>query len=1163
VAWSVVSYPFAFRPEGLEGYILSTDNRYGAVEEEPQQGALEQSDVTDDNGQSILAVNPQSATGGNPRKYVVEATVTDVDEQTVSQRFSFTALPPFMLGFKAERHVTGSGSIRAEAVAIGVTGRFEAGHRVSAQLRKMSWVSYLQETDFSRGKPKYRTQESSDLVAEKTVTTGAAPVPVEFAGQEPGVYVLELTARDRLGRVQSVKADIYLAGPKPVTWKRSDPFRFETVPDKLSYQPGQEARILLKSPYQRGMALGVIERPDESLEYRWIEIKDGQGSMALKVTQEMAPRIPVSFLLMRPRIGPEKRLPEGSTVDASRPQTVANTTWLKVEQSANRVKVSLDHPATTRPGTVLDLKVSLKDAQGGPRAGEVALWLVDEAVLALAKERPLDPLPAFTPEVRSRISLRDSRNLILGDLRLSESPGGDGDGEGTAGGDLFGKVTVRKTFKTVPYWNPSLQVDKTGTASVRIPLSDDLSNFSVRAVAVSGQDRFGVGTSRLRVRLPVLVQPALPRFVRYGDRFRAGGVARVVEGAGGPAVFSVEAKGLKANSPLSGKVVLDGVKALPLKTDFTVLETGFDALGRPLADSVTVSMAVERRSDKAADAFKVSLPLLPDRALEEDVRITEVKPGKPLVLPALKDGARPGTLTRHLLLSDGMGLLKAVAAMSMLVRYPHGCTEQQISRAFPALLYRDLWARYGLEAPIPDIRGNIAAVLDQLAQSQAPDGLFGYWPGSTGHVYLTAYAVEFLAEVKRANETSKAGYAFDEGMYRKALEALKRGLRSDYARFADGYRYYERSLALSALAKAGELDVGYARELATQSGEVDVQSQARIYEALQRNPDALKSESAALRKKLWAQTVFKLDGGKEVFAGLQQRSFLVGAQVHADEITALAGMVAAFSGAPDRPEKLPLLVNELAALGTGEGWGTTQANSLALRAMRNYLSAPMGRGKTSGTFACGASSKAVEFDAAKGALALRCPDAGKAGLTMAPGGKGGSWQVRYSERYLPALPGSHAPAAQKGFVVKREFLFVDSAGDRRMAVDSAGIPFAMRAGDILEEHIQVQNPKDRFYVAVTAPFAAGLEYMNPRLETAGEDARPKGATTHAGDYQAFQDDKLVFYFDRMAAGTYDFHFRLRATVEGEFSHPSARAEMMYEMATYGCSPGAKITVKER
>ena len=36
------------------------------------------------------------------------------------------------------------------------------------------------------------------------------------------------------------------------------------------------------------------------------------------------------------------------------------------------------------------------------------------------------------------------------------------------------------------------------------------------------------------IRLPLIVQSALPRFVRPGDSFVAGGIGRVVEGEGGP-----------------------------------------------------------------------------------------------------------------------------------------------------------------------------------------------------------------------------------------------------------------------------------------------------------------------------------------------------------------------------------------------------------------------------------------------------------------------------------------------------------------------------------------------------------------------------------------------------------------------------------------------------
>ena len=1162
VAWKVVSYPFAYAPDGVTGFILSTDSRYGATEPDRQEGALETKDQTDDNGQAILAVNPQSALGGNPRKYMVEATVTDADEQTVSNRASFLALPPFVLALKTERHVSSGSTVKCDVAALDVQGKFEAGHKVSVQLKKMSWISYLQETDFSRGKPKYRTQESIDLIAEKTVTSGAAPVAVEFTGQEPGVFILELSSRDRLGRLQSVKADLFLAGNKPVTWKKGDQMVFETVPDKDKYLPGQEARILLKSPYQKARALAVIERPSGAPEYRWVEVSDGQGTLTLAIGPEMAPRIPVSFLLMRPRIGNEKRIPDGTLIDAARPQTMANTTWLKVEPVENLLKVALEHNQVARPGTTLDMTISLKDNKGNPRPGEVALWLVDEAVLSLKKEKTLDPLPAFTPEVESHLSLRDARNMIMGDLRVAENPGGDGGGGPDA---FFGKMTVRKNFKTVPYWNPSIPVDKSGKTTVSIALSDDLTNFAVRAVAVSAQDRFGFGASQVRVRLPVIVQPALPRFVRLGDKFKAGGTARVVEGPGGIAAFTIDAKGLKPTAPVAvSEVNLDANKATMLRSELSVEEPGFDNQGNLRYDSVTIRMAVERKSDKASDAFSVRLPIRMDRPLEEENQFSDLGPGKPFAANAIPGGVRPGTLVRNLVISDQLGIVKAIGGMTSLVRYPHGCAEQRISQAWPGVAYRDLWAQFGIEAPMPDVKRYVASTLEYLGQSQAPDGLIGYWPGSKGYVHLTAYAVDLLAEVKRANEKSKAGYPFDEGMYKKAIEALKRGLRSDYSRFIEGQTYYERSCALFALSMAGELDVGYARELANNSREYNLISQAQILQSMLKNPGPLKSEIAALHDKLWQQTVFKQENGKEVFAGLQQRSSQIGARVHIDEIVTLAGMISAFSAEPKRPEKLPMLVNELVTLGDGISWGSTHDNSLALMAVRDYLAKPQGSGQVTGTLACGGAAERIAYDISKGAFSKNCTEIGKVDLRIDPAGaaKDHPLYARFSQRWLPAAPGSQSAAIQKGFVVKRELIFITPGKpDRRVSLDSAGMVQKVKVGDIVEEHVQVTNPKGRYWVAVSAPFAAGMEYMNPRLETSGEDAKPQGTTTDAGEYQAYLDDKATWYFENMREGTFDFYFRMRAGFEGEFSLPSARAEMMYEMGTYGTSPGAKLVVQ--
>jgi len=217
----------------------------------------------------------------------------------------------------------------------------------------------------------------------------------------------------------------------------------------------------------------------------------------------------------------------------------------------------------------------------------------------------------------------------------------------------------------------------------------------------------------------------------------------------------------------------------------------------------------------------------------------------------------------------------------------------------------------------------------------------------------------------------------------------------------------------------------------------------------------------------------------------------------------MAALVSAMSAAPKRPEKLPLIVNELVSLAGDGDWGSTQANCLSLLALRNYLSRPSGNGAFAGTLRCGSSQSDVTYDARQGTITRFCADPGIIEFRLKSSPQCAPCFARFAERYMPLEPGSQMPASQKGFVVKRALILVNkSKGNRIVSLDSAGIIQTVTAGDIIEEHIQVQNPEDRYYVAVSAPFAAGLEYMNPRLETSGADATPEGATTNAGDYQA-------------------------------------------------------------
>jgi uncharacterized protein YfaS (alpha-2-macroglobulin family) len=588
---------------------------------------------------------------------------------------------------------------------------------------------------------------------------------------------------------------------------------------------------------------------------------------------------------------------------------------------------------------------------------------------------------------------------------------------------------------------------------------------------------------------------------------------------------------------------------------------GYDEKGDLLIDSVSFKIALQRSYDKAGDAFRVKIPLLLDREPIVYDTFGIVKVDSAFFWKTLTDNPRKNTLHRDVIVSNQLAILKVLSALSYLMHYPHGCIEQKVSYAYPALAYDDIWGQLGLESPDPHLKEYVNKTLEFLKKSQSPSGLFGYWPGSRGYVYLTAYVTEFLLTVKNAN----AGYNLDEEILDKAIRVLKMSLRSDYTQFLSGYRYYERCAAIHALALAGEADIGYMRELATESNQVDLLSQSRIYKAILVSNARLGRTTGDLEKDLWKETVFKLKEGKEVFGGLQQRSMRIGAQVHASEIKNLSGLISAFSLSGKSPDKVEMMVDELVTLGSNDGWGNTNVNSNALLSLRDYMEEGKKK-KLTAEFDLkdGNSTERIKFDGRKGALQVKLKSKEAGNVSLKSKSRDEEFYVEYTQSYLPEKLGSAVAAGQHGFVVKRELIYVSKtdAPDKKVMLEKEETVHNLKIGDIVEEHIQVVNPKDGHFVAVSAPFAAGFEPLNPNLETSSADANPSGRTTDKVDYQQFLDDKVVYYFDYLPAGTYNFYFRLRATIEGEFTHPPAKAEMMYELSVNGNSPGACIVIKE-
>ncbi|MHB8835207.1 MAG: alpha-2-macroglobulin family protein, partial [Candidatus Methylomirabilia bacterium] len=589
----------------------------------------------------------------------------------------------------------------------------------------------------------------------------------------------------------------------------------------------------------------------------------------------------------------------------------------------------------------------------------------------------------------------------------------------------------------------------------------------------------------------------------------------------------------------------------------TVPSPQFTADGKLAHEDVVVRAAVERVADGARDAFEIRLPIRDDRKRVRLRTIEELAPGVAAAIAPLPEPARPGTIRRRLLVSDQPALVKMAAGLDFLMGYPYGCTEQRISEARAHLAFakfRDVLALGDVAAASESA---VRQALEWLPGVVDEGGLASYWPGGPGYVSLTAWAVRFAVEAKAA------GHPVDQALLERMLRALEQALRSDYGRFVDGESFSERCQALGALAAAGRFNAAYAAELSRQAQFLNLEGTAEVLLAFTSpGGGASAGTTRELAKKLADGVATRLWQGREIYAGLREDWSGRNPLVLPDETAAIAVMAQALARANLEPARQKILVDALVALGRGDGWGTTRANAAALLGLAQYLAPPFaGSRPRKVAVRIGETRQTLSTDAAH-PVGVYTAASGAAGEVLLSGGEPGTVALRTDTEYVPLADGAAVAPRAQGFAVSRELLRIHADGSppERVALDAAGRTLSLAVGEVIEERVRIVNPSDRHFVAVVVPLAAGMEPLNPKLATAPPEAKPTGTITLAPTYGAYLDDQAAFYYDSLPKGTYEFAFRTRATVPGNFVQPPATAELMYDGAVRGNGAGARVEI---
>ncbi len=1138
VKWRATQFPHVWTPPGRPGFLFSTDARFSGEGKFQSTPVLERDGRTDAGGSARITFDTTIEPTAQPRRYFIEATVTGDDDIQVRNVHSVIALPPFVLGVKVPRYFPGPGAIEPEILSLGANGEPVSGLDMTVRFIRRNWTSVLQASDFSQGSAKYVTQVLDETLVERQVRSTTEAQRLTFDTRESGVYLVQVEATDRIGRRQQVSVDFFVGGSTPVTWARPPAQTATVTTDKESYAPGETATLVIQSPFQTGRALAIVEEPAGRFRYDWVDIANGFGRYPVTLRKEQMPKLPVHFLIMRGRL-PGSTPGATTPFDQGKPVTIAATNWITVTPVKHIATMALDYPPKARPGQEIDVAIRMSDDLGQPLAGEAVFWMVDQAVLSLAKERPLDPLPNFIVARPTKMVARDTRNMAFGVIPLEEVPGGD---TGIDDWGTDGNVSVRKNFTPVPVYLPNVQIGPDGVARLKVKLPDTLTIFKLRAKAVSGPDRFGFATGEMLVRQELVAQPALPRFVRPGDVFDAGLVGRVVEGPGGTGRATLAVEGLALGG--AGEQRFAWAQNRPARIDFPV------TVSEPTAAraSVRLRFGLLRDADRASDHVQIDLPVQPDRSPLRHHEITEVAAGGRLDLAQPAESVRPGSFQRSVTLAADPALVRLVAGLTYLAEYPFGCTEQKIALASSTLAmkpFAPILAAARIEGRVSTDVRNTAQTIQQSIDG---DGLVAFWPRARGNVSLTAWAYKFLVAAEHAGET------VDKALIERLGTVLKLALRSDYARLFNGEEMRERVEALTALAEGGKLEESYVAELARRAEVMPNASVGQMTAAVARLPGEDRLILNALVETLWSRVKVLSRDGKLYYAG--QAADGGSPVILPSEVRSLGEMTRAVALATPEDGRLTILRDGLMRLGEGSGWGSTNANAAAIQALAAVWQRPSADVPIMVTSGTAVQRLALNGDAPVVRYAHADPDA----VRIDNGGRAPVVAL-VDMRWQPTEPGFRAQPIARGFGLTRQAWRVqsDSAPLERLVPEADGA-FHVTTGDVLEEVVELANPEDRTHVAITLPLAAGLEPLNPNLATAPAEATPSAAPTLAPTWMSFGDDRVFYAYERLPKGNYRFVFRLRAQVAGSFTQPPGEAETMYQAGIYGASAGQRIVV---
>jgi hypothetical protein len=834
------------------------------------------------------------------------------------------------------------------------------------------------------------------------------------------------------------------------------------------------------------------------------------------------------------------------------------------------------------PGGETVIDAVLTDADGRPVTGaELAVVVVDEAILALSNYQLADPMAVFYRDRPADLSSSYSRASILlvdplaldateeaesrmADKVLATQTLGEGavmEAEAPAAApaeDMAAAapptIRVRTDFNPLATFAPEVRTDANGEAQIEIQLPDNLTRYRVMVVAVDDGNQFGSAEANMTARLPLMVRPSAPRFLNFGDSFELPVVLQNQTDDSMTVDVVLQAGNIELTSTPGLRVEVPANDRVEVRFPGTTVMAG------------TARFQIAAVSGDYADAATVELPVYTPATTEAFATYGVVDQGS--IVQPVKPPSDVFSQFGGLEINTSSTALQALTdAVIYLVSYPFECSEQIASRILAVSALRDVLAAFSADGlPSPEaIEAAVERDILDLAVLQNYDGGFPYWRrGQDSIPFNTIHAAHAMQRARQMD------FEVPEEMWESTLFYLQE-IEDHYpSYYGKRIRQTLSAYALYVRYRMGDHDVEKARALLHEDELEDFSLEAIswLWQVLVDDPGSTE-DVEAIRRHINNRAI-ETPGAANFTTSYDDQAYLL---LHSNRRTDALLLDALIVDQPEN-DLIPKVVNGLLAHRTKGRWSNTQENVFILLALDRYFNtfeaqtpdfvARIWLGDTyvgEHEFV----GRTTERHETNVPMAYLMDGTGETqDLILSKDGQGRLY-YRLGLSYAPT--DLNLPPIDMGFVVQRSYEAVDDPED--VYQDEDGV-WHFKAGARVRVRLNMVADNRRYHVALVDPLPAGLEIVNPALAVSGSVPQdPNGSNYRYGwwwwgtwyEHQNMRDERAEAFASLLWDGVYNYSYVARATTPGKFVVPPTKAEEMYSPEVFGRSASDWVIVE--